>query len=103
MSTSLINANHDESLGRQGWDGCWWHWCRDVPGVPAGQQGQDLGHFRLCFLGFSHCLLVPLLAYSVVETCLNQAQEETSNLRVTATIPLLSHLLVVPKSALSKE
>lgn len=51
----------------------------------------------------SHCLLAPLLRYSVVETCFSQAQEEASNLRLTATIPLLNHLLVVPMCGLSKE
>lgn len=42
------------------------------------------------------------MAYGVVKTCLCQAQEETSNLRLTASIPLLSHLFVIPMCAVSR-
>lgn len=69
---------------------------------PSGQQGQDPGHLGL-YPGFSHPLLASLLAYNVVETCPSQAQEETSNLRLTAAIPLPGHLLLVPMCAPSRE
>lgn len=70
--------------------------------IPEEQQEQDPRHFRLN-LGFSHHHLAPLLACGVVETCLSQAQEETANLKLTATIPLLSHILVIPMCAVSRE
>lgn len=74
----------------------------DATGIAKERQEQDPGHFRL-YLGFSQ-LLSPLLAYVWCGgDLLSQAQEETSNLMLTATIPLLSHLLVTPLCAVSRE
>lgn len=111
VSTSPANTNHRSPPGRQGWGGCWCHWCGGVPHIPVGQQGQDPAHFRPHLLGFFHCLVALLLGYSVVETCLRQAQDKTSNLRLASAIswpsPCCPHvcpvqgIIIVPVARLS--
>lgn len=72
---------------------------------PASQwdsRGRVLPVSGCTFLGPPLISQLPL-GYDVVEICLSQAQEETSNLRLASAIPMPGHHLAVPTCALFRE